>query len=150
MVLVDRMDTGLQILHTPGHTPDELALWDEGEKMLYVGDTVYEWEPIIFPLQGDIGVWLDSMKFLSNFVEEKGGKVWINSGHDTSMGDAKDVLLTGRRFIERVLAGKVPIKERKELHGVVTVSYAAGDGRFSLRCPEGLLDQARRKVNTHT
>ena len=54
LVTFNGKSTGLQILHTPGHTPDELALWDKKERMLYVGDTVYEWEPILFPLEGDI------------------------------------------------------------------------------------------------
>ncbi|KAF7327622.1 Metallo-hydrolase/oxidoreductase [Mycena kentingensis (nom. inval.)] len=45
------------ILHTPGHTPDELAVYDATEKMLYVGDTLYEEDTIIFPNEGSIVDW---------------------------------------------------------------------------------------------
>ncbi|KIM39766.1 hypothetical protein M413DRAFT_182628 [Hebeloma cylindrosporum] len=45
---IDRIPLGVTILHTPGHTPDEVALYDEAEMMLYVGDSLYEYEPIIF------------------------------------------------------------------------------------------------------
>ncbi|KAJ7284930.1 beta-lactamase-like protein [Mycena rebaudengoi] len=33
---------GVSILHTPGHTPDEVAIFDAVDKMLYVGDSLYE------------------------------------------------------------------------------------------------------------
>ena len=36
----------VHILHTPGHTPDEVAIWDESEGMLYVGDTLYDGMPV--------------------------------------------------------------------------------------------------------
>ena len=55
---------GMQLLHTPGHTPDELALWDEAETMLYIGDTLYEWAPIIFPNEGSIVQWLETVDAL--------------------------------------------------------------------------------------
>jgi glyoxylase-like metal-dependent hydrolase (beta-lactamase superfamily II) len=54
---------GLQIIHTPDQTPDSMAIYDEAECWLYVGDTCYQrfammpWReeydvPIILPLQG--------------------------------------------------------------------------------------------------
>jgi glyoxylase-like metal-dependent hydrolase (beta-lactamase superfamily II) len=39
----EHLDLGLVIYQTPGHTPDELAIWDEDERALFVGDSVYEW-----------------------------------------------------------------------------------------------------------
>ncbi len=56
-----KMSLGVTILHTPGHTPDEIALFDEAEMMLYVGDSLYEYEHIIFPNQGSIVTWFSSM-----------------------------------------------------------------------------------------
>ncbi len=143
--------TRLRFLHTPGHTPDELALWDDDEDILYVGDTVYEWEPIIFPLQGDIVQWFESMDFLIHFVRERNeenfrfGKPMarINAGHATSMADALDVLLQGKKFIHDVVSGKEPLKDRRESGGTKVVHYAQDNGRFSLRCPEILFEKAR-------
>ncbi|KAI5118037.1 hypothetical protein M0805_009219 [Coniferiporia weirii] len=143
-------NTGVQVLHTPGHTPDELALWDAAERMLYVGDTIYEWEPVLFPLEGDIVRWFDSMDYLIAFVRDanSGAKaVLINAGHDTSMVDALDVLLEGRAFIMDVLRGAERVKERRTVDGVKLVSYAQADGRFSLRCPEKLVADARERMD---
>lgn len=138
--------TGLQVLHTPGHTPDELALWDADERMLYVGDTVYEWEPIIFPQEGDIVRWFASMDYLIDFVQDIGVPVMINAGHDTSMVDALDVLQKGKSFLEDVISGKESIKKRTDVDGVIVVSYAQKGGRFSLRCPEKLVLDARERM----
>jgi hypothetical protein len=51
------IDLGLVIYHTPGHTPDSISIWDEMERVLFVGDSLYEWVPIMFPLES-CGVWL--------------------------------------------------------------------------------------------
>lgn len=49
-------DLGLSIMHTPGHTPDELAWYDHEEMHLSCGDSFYEegedGMPIIFPSAG--------------------------------------------------------------------------------------------------
>ena len=36
----------LQVLHIPGHTPDHIALWWEGEAVLFVGDHIYPWTAV--------------------------------------------------------------------------------------------------------
>lgn len=147
----DNIETEIQILHTPGHTPDELALWDGEEKMLYVGDTLYEWSPIIFPEQGDIIQWFASVDFLIDFVrrseKEALTPVKINSGHCTSMGNALEVLVSAKTFLQDVVSGKEnPILRDKEPYGFWVVYYQREDGRFSLRCPEKLVLEARKKM----
>ena len=52
---------GVNIFHTPGHIPDKIALYDHGKMMLYVGDSLYEYEPIIFPSDGSTVTWFESM-----------------------------------------------------------------------------------------
>lgn len=75
-------DLGLQALHTPGHTPDSLAIYDEKEHWLFTGDTVYQrvatmpWGerqdvPIILPLQGNWRELVSSLKTLIAFVEKQ-------------------------------------------------------------------------------
>ncbi|MBX9671631.1 MAG: MBL fold metallo-hydrolase [Candidatus Obscuribacterales bacterium] len=34
---------GLQVLHTPGHTPGSISLWSSDHKALFVGDNVRHW-----------------------------------------------------------------------------------------------------------
>ncbi|KDQ24663.1 hypothetical protein PLEOSDRAFT_1107591 [Pleurotus ostreatus PC15] len=63
----DGKKTSITIMHTPGHTPDELAVYDGDEKMLYVGDTLYENAPIIFPKEGSIIDWMETVDELISF-----------------------------------------------------------------------------------
>ncbi|MFB6076117.1 MAG: MBL fold metallo-hydrolase, partial [Candidatus Aenigmatarchaeota archaeon] len=40
----DEVDTGnhkFRVIHTPGHTPGSIALWDEDDKILISGDTLF-------------------------------------------------------------------------------------------------------------
>jgi len=59
----------LVIYHTPGHTPDELAIWDPLERVLFVGDTLYEWVPIVFPLEGDLKLYSNTLGRLKTLVQ---------------------------------------------------------------------------------
>lgn len=147
------------MLHTPGHTPDEIALYDDHEMMLYVGDSLYEDEPIIFPLEGSIVNWFASIDFLISFVKERNtarshsttsiadgqhpNEVLINAGHCTAMRPAMEVLSSARAFMYDVVTGKEKVKGRGLNRGHPTVTYAQEGGRFSLRCPERLILEAR-------
>lgn len=120
----DGHNLGLQALHTPGHTPDSLAIFDEVEKWLFVGDTFYRcvaempWGeeqgvPIVFPLQGDWKAWCASMQKLSDFVEEKNAEhdspVRIACGHTTSNALATELLRKVIDFGKGVADGSVPL-----------------------------------------
>ena len=161
IVSAGKASLGVQILHTPGHTPDEIALYDEAEMMLYVGDSLYEWEPIIFPKEGSIITWFASMDYLINFVRQKNaavqtsqrddGKpsdVLINSGHCTALQPALEVLLAAKTYMEDVVAGRKEVLSRRQNRGEETVTYGEVGDRFSLRCPERLVLDARDNFKT--
>lgn len=148
---------GVKILHTPGHTPDEIALYDEAEMMLYVGDSLYEWEPIIFPKEGSIVTWFLSMEYLISFVKQKNSmvqssnkanrkpsEVLINSGHCTVLQPALEVLLSAKAYMQDVVGGRKEVVERQQGRGEDTVTYGKVGDRFSLRCPERLVHEARK------
>ncbi|KAH9902783.1 Metallo-hydrolase/oxidoreductase [Cubamyces lactineus] len=141
----DNIPLGMTLLHTPGHTPDELALWDTDEGMLYVGDTLYEWAPIIFPKEGSIVVWLETVDKLIRLVAEsgKGDSVKINCGHVTAEGPAMDVLHSTKAFMLNVVEGKEKVKRRMQKRGEEYVEYEQDGGRYSLICPERLVKEAR-------
>lgn len=61
-------DLGLVIYHTPGHTPDELAVWDAQERVIFVGDTMYEWAHIFFPLEGNLRLYSNTLAKLRSLV----------------------------------------------------------------------------------
>ena len=138
---------GVTLLHTPGHTPDEIALWDAEELMLYVGDTVYEWEPIIFPAEGDITVWLSTIDELVATVMTSHApeNVQINCGHRTALRPALAVLAMAKRFMLDVLADDVEVRWRIWRRGEWHVEYRQDGGQFSVRCPERLIDDARQQ-----
>ena len=141
----------MTIFHTPGHTPDEIALYDHAEMMLYVGDSLYEYEPIIFPSEGSIVTWFESMDYLIGVVEamnskaSDGRKVQMNSGHHTVLQPALEILLAAEAFMKDVVNGKERVKERRQNQGEETVVYEQSGGRFSLRCPERLILEMRNK-----
>ncbi|OAQ70557.1 metallo-beta-lactamase superfamily domain-containing protein [Pochonia chlamydosporia 170] len=47
-------DLNLTVYHTPGHTPDHVAIWDPEERHLYVGDTLYRHAPVFFMFGGSV------------------------------------------------------------------------------------------------
>ncbi|KII89917.1 hypothetical protein PLICRDRAFT_108358, partial [Plicaturopsis crispa FD-325 SS-3] len=153
ITLKNGVSSGVTVLHTPGHTPDELALWDDAEQMLYVGDTLYEHAPIIFPSEGSITEWLHTVDMLRDFVaaraRTKADTVRINCGHATAAKPALEVLVAAKGFILDVLAGKEPERGRTTSRGEVRVEYKQRGGRFALICPERLVLEAR-KANVRT
>lgn len=136
---------GMKVLHTPGHTPDELALWDEEEKMLYVGDTLYEDDPIIFPTAGSLPEWFSTIDQLIELVRmhPDAENVKINCGHATALRPALEVLGTCRRFMENVVSGKEGVKSRYLRRGTWHLKFQEDNGRFSLICPEKLVLDAK-------
>ncbi|OCL07992.1 Metallo-hydrolase/oxidoreductase [Glonium stellatum] len=122
-------DTGITIFHTPGHTPDELAWFDEEERWLYVGDSFYERGvdkmPIIFPKEGNWKNYTASLSKLLQFVRRKNSEVedkhdddWLllskriqlGCGHSTSTSDAEEIIETVQYFFQRIISGQVPVK----------------------------------------
>jgi glyoxylase-like metal-dependent hydrolase (beta-lactamase superfamily II) len=144
-VAVNGLQLGLRILQTPGHTPDELAVWDEAERVIYVGDTLYENVPILFPTEGDIAEWYRSVEDLIRFVQFQGKGVKICAGHATAGQDAETMLRAALEFVGDVLKGKEKIK-KEEKRGQTFVWFEREDGRFSLGTPEVLVEKARKEL----
>lgn len=130
--------TGLKVLHTPGHTPDERAVWDDEEQMLYVGDTLYQWAPIMFPNEGSIKVWMRTVEDLLELVEANVG-CRISCGHVTHGQPAREVLLDSKLFMMDVIEGREKVCERFEKRGEMFVHYVQEGHRYSLVCPERLV-----------
>ena len=159
-VSIDGRPLGLQILHTPGHTPDELAWYDIKERHLYVGDSFYERvaednsyeQAIIFPNEGNWIHYMQSLEKLVQFVEEMNKEsdkspVRIGCGHVTSSVDGMEVLLAVRQLFQDIILGKVPIVHSEEKRGEELVLWkAAGNPRFSVEAPKRLALEAANAV----
>lgn len=126
-------DLGLVAVFTPGHTPDSLAVFDEGERFIMTGDTVYRriahlpWGetqdvPIILVLQSNWKDWVGSLQTLADFIktneydyfQQTGGKtpIQIAAGHTTDSIPAGPLVQRCLDFTDRVVAGNVPIIAR--------------------------------------
>jgi len=150
------LGASLKTLHTPGHTPDELALWDEQDRMLYIGDTLYRYEPIIFPKEGSILTWFHTIDFLISFVREphhtslhmddSDGEIRISCGHSTACAPALELLSASKKFMMDVVCGREEVQGRWKERGEETVRYRQDGGQFTLICPERLVLEARKEL----
>ncbi|TKA75427.1 hypothetical protein B0A49_05040 [Cryomyces minteri] len=171
---------GITILHTPGHTPDELAWYDAAERWLYVGDSFYERGahamPIIFPAEGDWVAFGGSLARMLDFVRarnaeadeaEAGGRagvggewvvvprrVRIACGHATCDADAEEILHAVTALFAAILQGSVPVVESRESRGEVVDLWMEDKGeeeaRFSVRAPRRLCEAARERLGLST
>jgi glyoxylase-like metal-dependent hydrolase (beta-lactamase superfamily II) len=100
------VSTPYTILHTPGHTPDSLTWYDADLRLLCVGDSFYVKEtdttrkaswgpepamPVIFPPQGILKDWWDSLQKLLSFVREENEEVYRYSPKKkTALANSED------------------------------------------------------------
>jgi glyoxylase-like metal-dependent hydrolase (beta-lactamase superfamily II) len=64
----DKLDLGdrmLEVISTPGHTPDSIALLDEGNSLLFTGDTFYLGPIYLYRPETDLDAYVASMKRLA-------------------------------------------------------------------------------------
>jgi len=62
--IIDQGDHKLQILHLPGHTKGSIALYDDRDKHLFLGDILYEGMLIDFTPTSSVEEYIDSCKQL--------------------------------------------------------------------------------------
>ncbi|CAN8098550.1 unnamed protein product [Discula destructiva] len=139
-------DLGLFIYHTPGHTPDELAIWDPDERVIFVGDSLYEWAPIIFPLEGDLEAYNATLFKLKDLIKTGNhagtDRVKMACGHNTSAADAEEFVDEVEAFFSKVRRGLVEPVDQGEARGVKLVGYEREDGRISFLGPKHLFEGA--------
>ncbi|KAL9121798.1 MAG: hypothetical protein Q9187_001650 [Circinaria calcarea] len=151
---------GLQILHTPGHTPDELAWYDEENRHIFVGDSFYERvaedqsyiQPIIFPREGNMIDYMQTLEKLVRFVEQRNAEsdqlpVKVGCGHITSSVDGFEILVSVQQYFQDVLGGKIPVVRSIEKGEIFDLWQADGEPRFSLLSPRRLVLDARRHLH---
>ncbi|KAJ6785617.1 hypothetical protein PWT90_00490 [Aphanocladium album] len=108
------LDLNLTIYHTPGHTPDHLAIWDPDEGHLFVGDILYEGAPIYFLVGGNLFAYSDTLAKLAALVDgwnalpgQAKRRVQLAAGHITWGVDAAHTIAAMDAFLQQVMAGEV-------------------------------------------
>ncbi|KEY75229.1 hypothetical protein S7711_07143 [Stachybotrys chartarum IBT 7711] len=150
-VTFDGNDLKLVIYHTPGHTPDQIAIWDCEERVLFVGDTMYEWAHIIFPLEGDIRLYSETLGKLKTLVrdwnatticnEDPGAansptRVKMACGHNTRAADAEELIDDVDLMLYRVMENLVEEKDRGDERGEPQISYSREDMKIKFFGPK--------------
>ena len=161
-IIYNSVSLNIQILHTPGHTPDELAWYDSTERHLYVGDTFYELRspfvstPIIFPLEGDWVGYMHSLRILYAFIEEQNNKhasaprLKIGCAHITFSVDAADIVAEVQALFVRIIRGKVPVISSTEERGeACDLWMESPEAKYSVQAPRRLVELARKYFSEH-
>jgi glyoxylase-like metal-dependent hydrolase (beta-lactamase superfamily II) len=105
---VDLGDRAFEVIHTPGHSPGGIALWEKATGTLLSGDIVYDGPLILDTYHADLADYDASMERLAKFPV-----AIVHGGHFPSFGRARLGELiaeyrSGRRLAGCHLAGARP------------------------------------------
>ncbi|KAH8893616.1 Metallo-hydrolase/oxidoreductase [Thozetella sp. PMI_491] len=155
---LDGKDLNLVIYHTPGHTPDQIAIWDSEERVIFVGDTMYERVPIVFPVEGNIRLYSETLEKLKTYVRgwnattytngdsgaaEKMTRVKMACGHSTCAADAEELIDDVDSMLYRVMENLVPENDWGEWRGEPLIQYKREDGKINFAGPRGRFEEFR-------
>src|SRR5262245_17502427 len=94
-------DGSLRVIHTPGHAPDHLCLWNEGTRDLYAGDMVQAETTVVIPA-GRGGSLREYMASLERLAALRPARIF--PGHGPVITQPIELIeqsLAHRRFRER-------------------------------------------------
>jgi endoribonuclease LACTB2 len=97
------ISSSLQVLHTPGHTADSVAIYVPSDDALYTADTVLGQGTAVFE---DLASLINSLHKMRNFAESKGQKeTKLYPGHGP-------VVEEGRKLIETYIQHRLEREEQ--------------------------------------
>jgi glyoxylase-like metal-dependent hydrolase (beta-lactamase superfamily II) len=127
--VIDLGGRTLEVIHTPGHSPDGVCLLARDERMLFTADTVYA-GPLYAQTPGaNLDDYLASLRRLEPLIKEVD---LLLPSHNRVPLDPPIIreMIAG---FERLIAGRAPIDERTDSLGRRT--RRADFGRFSVLLP---------------
>ena len=117
----------VEIISTPGHTPDSISLIDGANGLLFTGDTFYPGEIWLYRPETDFPAYLASVKKLVALVPQV--KLVLGS-HNVPVAQPS-VLAQLDAGIRAILDGKVQPQAVNSDHAI----YQVGENSFRLRHP---------------
>jgi glyoxylase-like metal-dependent hydrolase (beta-lactamase superfamily II) len=127
----DKIDLGgrtIEVLSTPGHTPDAVSLLDRANGLLFTGDTYYPAPIWLFRPETDLDAYSRSIRRLAALAPQI--KVVLGA-HNVPVAKP-EVLPKLVGAFDAVLSGRIqPVKA-----AAGRVTYASGDFKFLMRAPE--------------
>jgi glyoxylase-like metal-dependent hydrolase (beta-lactamase superfamily II) len=117
----------VEIIATPGHTPDSISLIDRANGLLFTGDTYYPGEIWLYRPETDFPAYLASVKKLTALAP---GIKLVLGAHNVPVAQPS-VLSQLDAAIRSVLGGKV---QPKSVNGDQAI-YQAGEISFRMRNP---------------
>ena len=124
----EKIDLGgrtVEVLHTPGHTPYDMMLYDEENDQLFTGDLIYPTTLLALLPGSSRGAYLDSVSKLLRRVDQgtelyTGHAAFTRTPHTPrlSVSDLSDL----RKTLEEVREG------RREAEGLFPRTYRVNDG----------------------
>jgi glyoxylase-like metal-dependent hydrolase (beta-lactamase superfamily II) len=84
---IDLGDRVLEVIATPGHTPDSIALWDARNGLLFTGDTYYPGPIFLYRPETDLNAYLASVRKLAALP----GIELLLPAHNVPVADPRDL-----------------------------------------------------------
>ncbi len=125
---VDLGGRRLQIVATPGHTPDSISLFDPGDALLFTGDTYYPGTIWLYRPETDLAAYGRSVRRLAALAPQV---KLVLGAHNVPVASPA-VLPELVAAFERVMARNVPAVPA----GQGKATYKVGEISFLMRAPE--------------
>lgn len=107
----DRIHLGegqeLEIISTPGHTPDSISLFNEKERLLFVGDTFYQGPILLYRPETNLQDYLISLEKLAKFIPKVD---LILPAHNIPNVEPK-LIIKATQAMRDILDGKVKLQK---------------------------------------
>jgi glyoxylase-like metal-dependent hydrolase (beta-lactamase superfamily II) len=104
----EKIDLGgrvLEVISTPGHTPDSISLWDAQNGLLFTGDMYYPGPIFLFRPETDLDAYEASIKKMASLKAKL-----LLTAHNVAVGDPAD-LPRVLAAMQQVRSGKIkPVK----------------------------------------
>ncbi len=137
-----RIDVGgrvLEMVHTPGHSPDSLMLLDRENGFLWTGDTYHPRDMWLYSPGTDLAAWKATMNMLAELAPEL---TRLFPGHNVLV-DEPGSLVKARDAFDVIMAGEAESEHDEELG---TVRYLFENFSILMRADHPIIDKEGRTL----